>query len=243
MQLARARIWDIDILVAEPGSNPMLSYAPEDNCSITSLTPMQLFEILKDDESLEKFQTFEKVLIGGAGIYFGMEPQKIHPKLFHTYGMTETYSHIAYRHIDGIAENYKTILNTEIRSGADKCLEIRNFLTDGHWLKTNDEVEIEADGSFRFLGRADIMVNSGGLKINPIMVEHSICKQFSLPPNALVCMGIPDLRLGEKLVVHVLKQHAHLAWNFSFLETQLRPREIVFVDDIPLTANGKVRRF
>src|SRR5205085_9406362 len=62
----------------------------------------------------------------------------------------------------------------EVRLGLDArgCLTIRSALTRGETLQTNDLVELQADGSFQWLGRIDNVINSGGVKVHIEQVER-----------------------------------------------------------------------
>src|SRR5215510_8831415 len=90
--------------------------------------------------------------------------------------MTETVSHIALRRMNGPQRSERFMPFEEVRLGVDArgCLTITSALTRGELLCTNDLVEFHADGSFRWLGRIDNVINSGGVKVHIEQVERAI---------------------------------------------------------------------
>ena len=83
--------------------------------------------------------------------------------MYHTYGMTETVSHIALRHLNGRQRSDRFVPFEEVHLGVDArgCLTITSALTRGETLYTNNLVEFHTDGSFRWLGRIDNVIDWG----------------------------------------------------------------------------------
>jgi acetyl-CoA synthetase len=124
------------------------------------------------------------------------------------------------------------------------------FTPDGRWLRTGDLASCDRDGYLWYAARADDIINSGGYRIGPNEVERCLMTHPAVAMAAVV--GIPDPVRGEAVKAFVVLVDGHVP--SCELETQIRnlvkdrlakyayPREIEFVDELPLTATGKIRR-
>jgi O-succinylbenzoic acid--CoA ligase len=243
MQIFRSLVWEIPIETVKPSTTPFLNY--KGHGSIVSLTPMQLSVILNDEKQSETLKKFRIVLIGGSDISPEIEKPIADwetPIFYHTYGMTETYSHVAMRRI-GHDAFYKFILLTEAQTNQEGCLMFKNALTENKWLQTNDLAQINADGSFCIKGRVDNIINSGGVKINPEEVEEIIAAQTALSRESFYCAGIKDTVLGEKLVLVILSgAPIPDLTTVQFNQPYLRPRGIIICREILRTETNKIKR-
>ncbi len=120
----------------------------------------------------------------------------------------------------------------------------------GEWLLTGDVGIEDEDGYLWFVSRKDDVINSRGYRIGPGEIEESLMGH----PVVAMCavIGVPDEIKGQvpKAFV-VLKDGAEPTEDLEReLEHHVRtrlaahevPREIVFIDDLPRTATGKIRR-
>ena len=248
MQWVRSKVWDAEIDVLAPCANPMLTY--HGDARIVSLTPHQLFHILEAKESTERLSKFETVLIGGAPLSNALEIKILNtwPKVHfvHTFGMTETYSHFAGRTLG--EEHYLCIDETQIRTTNEDQLEISNPTTEFQWLNTRDRVEIIRENTFKWLGRSDFTINSGGLKIQIEDIEAQICEQFQLPENEFCCWYEEDQALGQRLIMLLKTEIIHNS-NLPNFEKELKaklgilaPKNIHIVNQLILTESGKIDR-
>ena len=123
----------------------------------------------------------------------------------------------------------------------------REALHDG-WYRTGDIGLRDADGYFWVHDRKKNLIISGGENIYPAEVERVLLEH----PDVVECgvIGRPDTRWDEVPVAYVIRRSGCLvdAENLkAHVLTQLArfkvPRDIVFVDDLPRTALGKVRHF
>lgn len=120
------------------------------------------------------------------------------------------------------------------------------FLPDG-WVATGDMVSRESDGHVRLLGRRKEMFVQGGYNVYPVEVENVLTTHPGVFMAAGV--GVPDAVLGEVGCYHVVRRagvnvtadelHAHCARSLADYKV---PRQFVFVDQLPLTATGKVAK-
>jgi acetyl-CoA synthetase len=114
-------------------------------------------------------------------------------------------------------------------------------------LYTGDLAEADEDGYFRFVGRADDLISSAGHRIGPGEIEDCLVRHPSVALAAVI--GIPDLVRGEaiKALVVAASPSEELAAELKALVRERLaayevPREIEFVDELPLTTSGKIRR-
>ena len=111
-------------------------------------------------------------------------------------------------------------------------------------LETNDVVRLHADGTFTIVGRADNVVNSGGVKIQIEEEEHRLKELISVP---FALTSVPDRQLGEALVLLLVRDFPMddadlFSAMKAFLPRYHVPRHILRVETVPVAGNGKVNR-
>lgn len=121
-----------------------------------------------------------------------------------------------------------------------------SFSADG-WFRTGDLGYLEADGYLTLCGRSKDLIISGGLNIYPPEVERVIMEHAAV--NACAVIGCPDAEWGEKVTaVVVLHQTESVTGDelMRFCREKLAPykspKSIVFRDDLPRNAMGKVQK-
>jgi len=191
MMLVRGFELDLALTIVTPASNP-LAALPADACfDFTAMAPFQLQEILTaTPEKKVILDRMRAIIVGGASVSEALLAQigAVEAPVFHTYGMTETVSHIALRRLNGPqASDYFWPLEG-VALGLDPrgCLTVTSVLTRRQTLVTNDRVELRPDGAFRWLGRADNVINSGGVKVQAEQVEAAVGKLFQDYRNGLL---------------------------------------------------------
>jgi acetyl-CoA synthetase len=120
----------------------------------------------------------------------------------------------------------------------------------GDWMTTGDQGVVDEEGYFTFVGRDDDVITSAGYRIGPGEIEDCLIKHPAVALAAVV--GKPDpLRTEIVKAFIVLKTNqapsAALADDIQkFVRTRLSaheyPREIAFIDEMPMTTTGKVVR-
>ena len=121
---------------------------------------------------------------------------------------------------------------------------------DGDWLLTGDLGVRDEDGAFRFVGREDDVISSAGYRIGPGEIEECLMGHAAVAMAAAV--GAPDPVRGEIVKAFVVLREgespsdglkvalqAHVRERLSAHEY---PRAVEFVDALPMTATGKIRR-
>ena len=253
MMLVRAIERKLKVIISVPSSAPEISQ----NIDFCAMTPLQV------QNSLDKIHFIKNLIIGGAAVseklkneisttlQFSNSPTRI----YETYGMSETLSHIALKQISPIQEEYFTVLNdVEISVDERNCLKIFAPKLNPEILQTNDIVELmhfdSAQGDkkqFKFLGRFDNVINSGGVKIFAEELENLVKKHID---RDLVFLGKPDETLGEKLILVIEDASTPLSMteiksqisNLKFENKFHIPKEILFLEKFPRAENGKILR-
>ncbi len=225
----------------------------------TSIVPAQFNDLmgyynLSRINKSDKGERIRSILIGGAPVSPEIEEQVRKRKFpcWETYGMTETASHFGIRRIGVEKPNVFTLLKgTEIRVDADSNLEVNVDYLGGDWLKTNDRVDIIEPDKFKWHGRSDFVINSGGFKVHPEQIEAMI-RKLDLPElrgkNFLIS-GSKDQDFGERpaMILETKESVEKIEDNLLFelkrhLPKYLNPTKILKKDKLPRTSGGKIDR-
>lgn len=244
MMVVRAIERKLNLVINTPSTKPLGDLTEE--ITFCAMSPLQV------ENSLDKIHLIKKLIIGGAAVSESLKnkiSQKVkysntQSQIFETYGMSETLSHIALKQIYPVVEeNFHTLNEIEISLDERGCLQIFAPNLNPELLITNDLVEIINGKEFRFLGRIDNVINSGGLKIYPEQLENLVKKEIT---NEVAFLGIPDEKLGQKLVLVIEGEagkniHQELS-TISYPSKNHQPKEIIFLENFPRIPNGKVNR-
>lgn len=247
MQILRAFENENTIRVMDPSSSPLDKIPNDHDYTLTSLVPFQIYHIMEDQYQFDKFLRFDCVLIGGEPIIHIRENELLEmvgdngPDLVHTYGMTETASHIATRRLGEVGYSPFSGVNPLVDEEGHLEIQIPGL---GLRLKTSDEVNIENNGRFTLKGRNSFTVNSAGRKIRIEELEHRIHAIIGdRSPHPYALWKEPDEQLGERLILMVEEQFHFPA---DHLEKELtrfdHPKRIYEVKKILRNASGKVDR-
>lgn len=244
MMVVRAVERKLKLIVKTPSAKPIGEFTEE--ITFGAMSSLQV------ENSLDKIHLIKKLIIGGAAVSESLKTKisqklknsKTQSQVFETYGMSETLSHIALKQIYPVSEEYfKTLDEVEISLDERGCLQIFAPKLNPEILITNDLVETKNGKEFRFLGRIDNVINSGGLKIYPEQLENLVKKAVS---NEVVFLGIPDEKFGQKLVVAIEGVESEYITqrlaNIRYPSKNHQPKEIIFLKDFPRIPNGKVNR-
>ncbi|ARS90721.1 acyl-CoA synthetase [Natrarchaeobaculum aegyptiacum] len=122
--------------------------------------------------------------------------------------------------------------------------------TDERWFRTGDLVERDADGYLWFVSRADDVILTSGYRVGPMEVEEAILQHPAAEQAGVV--GVPDETRGEAIKAFV--QPAGDDYEPDTLREEIRdlvrdrlaeyeyPQYVEFVDELPTTTTGKIRR-
>jgi acetyl-CoA synthetase len=120
----------------------------------------------------------------------------------------------------------------------------------GDWMTTGDQGIVDDDGYFHFVGRDDDVITSAGYRIGPGEIEDCLIRHPAVALAAAI--GKPDPVRTEIVKAFIVLKPEHtpsdaLAADIrDFVRTRLSaheyPREIAFIDAMPMTTTGKVIR-
>jgi O-succinylbenzoic acid--CoA ligase len=198
------------------------------------------------------FSEVKGILIGGSELTPSVEllTKGIQLPIFQTYGMTETSSHIAFRLISSEDTIYHCLQDVEIKLNEEGCLCINSPSTLNQWIETNDVAELIHVNQFIILGRKDFVINSGGRKIHPELIEK-YCQSF-FDHHSIVCKvftyGLNDDFYGQKLVLFIeSKDDLHFELQLiDYLKLNLEswevPKQFIILPEFLYTKSGKIDR-
>jgi O-succinylbenzoic acid--CoA ligase len=251
MLLIRGLLLNATITLLEPSGDPLQEIPVNHPYSFVSFAPVQLFPVLANPRAeKQKLARFKNILVGGAALDLQLESELagIPTRIYHTYGMTETVSHIALRQIGH--ESFYTVLNgVEIQADSRDCLMIRSASTQHEWILTNDVVTLLSDATFKLSGRIDDVINSGGIKIWPSVIEQAILECSGNRITGAFVTGIPDTKLGQQTIA-VLETEQDAVSLQRLLDRDLPqrlgkyeiPKQFYFLGRFVYTATGKINK-
>lgn len=253
MMIVRAFVLGLDLHVVPQSSNPTEYIPKKSHFTIASVVPTQLHKLEKE-ELWQELNRFDMLLVGGAPITDEIEQkmQSLKTTIYLTYGMTETVSHIAMRQLNGekASEYFRVLDGVEIDLDKKSCLTVYAPQLNEQKLKTNDICELNQKNlqQFKFIGRFDNVINSGGVKLIPEILERKLASLIIR--SDFFFAGLPDERLGEQLVLFI-ENEDHVAseslfmLKFDMLFRLVKyeiPKEIIFISKFERTPTNKIRR-
>lgn len=244
MVIVRALTCGWQLWFTEPAANPVIEL--EHELDFASFTPMQMMAIL--DENPDQLKFIRIILVGGAEI----KPQlaariaAVHSGCYETYGMTETVSHIAVKKVDGKSQLFEALPGVTCSTDDRNCLVIRASHLGKGEIITNDVVELTDSRHFQLLGRADDVINSGGVKLFPQSIEAKLEKVIT---GNYYITSVPHESRGQAVVL-MIEGEAPDEDSMRLLEEKIKPvlskfelpAEIRFVTRFSRTESGKVKR-
>ena len=246
MMLVRAMVLGLELDHVPPTSTPLSGITREyDFCA---MVPMQA------EKSIKQLGKIKTLIVGGGPISPELENslQKKKLRIFETYGMTETCSHVAVRQLSGTgvkekqktAGAFHTLPGITVTQDKRNCLVLHAKDLSEAPIVTNDVVTLLSDTEFQWLGRFDNVINSGGVKLIPEVIEEKLRPILS---ERFMVAGVPDKSLGQKLVLIVEgmtnKQalHEKIA-GLGTLDKWEMPKDIFTVAHFKTAENGKLLR-
>ncbi|WP_310993781.1 AMP-binding protein [Aequorivita marina] len=239
MMLVRAMIAGWNLYTAAPEKNPL-----KRNDSPFDFTAMVPYQVL---HSLAELHKVKKLIVGGGAVPWQLEAelQSLSTSIFATYGMTETISHIAVRPINGKEKSdvFSALPKVDFALTETGCLIINAPEISEAAVVTNDVVELLSPTSFKFLGRIDNVINSGGIKIHPEAVETKLSPYINKP---FFIASEKNDALGEQVILLVEAEEQLLLQDFSealqALSTYEKPKKIYTLQQFAYTDTGKIKR-
>lgn len=231
----------------------------------TSLVPTQLLRLLDHPRGPDALRSFDAVLVGGAAMppRLRRRAERAHVHVVATYGMSETAGGCVYDgkplpcteiafddegriHLGGATVAHGYLGRPDLTAAAFGVDE------DGtRWFRTDDVGHTDEQSRLHVDGRIDDLVNTGGLKVAPRLVEEAIIDH--VPGVAeVVVVGSPDPEWGEVVCALVVLEpgavragltayelRAHLR---GILPDHALPRRAVTAGAVPTRGPGKPDR-
>lgn len=217
----------------------------------TALTPMQLLKAMDTLLGIEALRLFDAILVGGAPLRADDQraAKELGITIVSTYGSSETSG--------GCVYNGKPIPGAKVRVTGERIYLGGPMVTQGYrnadvlrtndafaepgWFATTDTGELN-DGVLTVTGRMDTIIDTGGLKIHPEVLERRMTDLVDV--TAACVVGIPDHRLGQAIVA-AYEGSADPTEIIEALDDLPRwqlPKEVRRVDSLPLAGPGKADR-
>lgn len=236
MMVVRAIILGLELDVISPSLDDL-------NCneyySFAAVVPLQL-------EKLTDFpHNIKTIIVGGAPVSERIKQKLFNSKfeIFETYGMTETVSHVAVRNLKtklNLHNNpFKVLPDVKISKGENNCLVIEASHLASKKIVTNDIVNLISKTSFNLLGRVDNIINSGGIKLNPELIEQKLSLVIE---NRYFISSEPNKILGSQVVLIIESKNKTETIDFSVLDKYEIPKTIYYLEAFAETNNGKLDR-
>lgn len=248
MMIARSIIGGLDMYIAENISLPEIPDGVD--IYFAALVPYQMNAILEDDVATEHWKRVKKIIVGGGHVDKTLEAKlrEWPNEIYESFGMTETISHVALRRISGTKERepFRALDTIDIEQDERGCLIIHSEALPQNPTVTNDIIEMVDKRSFHWMGRSDNLINSGGVKIIPEVIEKIVKPHMN---TRFFFAGMPDEQLGDKVVLIIESQPLSEA-DEAVLMDQIRqelskyevPKEVHYLDEFVETENGKIHR-
>ncbi len=199
MNIVRALIAGHSVWAERPSMHFDPSWNPEHiHWDWWTTTPAMMTAFL---EAKLDVNVFKKVLLGGGKVQpqLMVELNNYRGICYESYGATETLTHIAVRLISPSPTLFRLLDGVSITPTKDG-IEINDQVTNIH-VVLNDAIEFVTENEFEVLGRMDDVINSGGIKIHPLMVEELISKWTSMP---FYVTQSSEVKCGSALTLVVL---------------------------------------
>ena len=253
MMLVRSIVADLDLYISDLSTNPLdkVNWRSNDKINFAPMTPMQ-FENLCT-KNMKSLSLFDNILLGGSQV----NDQQLkyirgaEPNVYIGYGKTETITHLALKKLNHNPDsNYHVLDGFHIEKNSDDCLVVYADHLPGKII-TTDIIDMISFTEFSWKGRADGIINSGGLKINPAELENAIDKHIDLP---FFISSVRHEKLGETVVFFVETNNLiSIAERLDFAKKIIavfkkeklgnrRPRLLYIVGKFIMTGSGKIDR-
>ncbi|MHB1473676.1 MAG: o-succinylbenzoate--CoA ligase [Dermatophilaceae bacterium] len=227
--------------------------------AFTALVPTQLVRLLASSDGRQSLTRYAAVLVGGAAapssLLAGAKDAGV--RVVTTYGMSETAGGCVY---DGKPLDVSLVQLEEdgrIRLGGatlaqgylgEPALTATVFVVDDadrRWFRTDDVGHLDDRGALVVDGRIDDLINTGGLKVAPRLVEEALAGLDAIAEAVVV--GSPDPEWGEVVSAAVVATHGSPPPTLDDVRARLRgilpdhalPRRLATLPELPLRGPGK----
>ena len=244
MMIVRALEANAELIVESPSNHPLSDYDGS-RIDLIAVVPSQAL-FLANHVSL--LNNVSSMIVGGGEIAPELwEKLAVLPyRIYSTYGMTETCSHVALAKISREKEPYKALPGVEFAVDDRDCLIIKAPKYSFGKLVTNDIVRLLSPLSFKWIGRYDNVINTGGIKVFPEEVEQKIAH---IIPTRFYIGSRKSEKWGNEVVLFMecdglsdYQKDIIMADISKILSPIERPKDIIFLEKFQETSSGKIKR-
>jgi O-succinylbenzoic acid--CoA ligase len=243
----------------------------EHRASLVSLVPPVLGRMLQDGFAAPPALRAVLLGGAGCSRQLADQARHAGCPLVTSYGLTETGSQIAARRYaerhaplpqrDGCVSSGHALDGVEIKIVGGRIAVRTGALFSGYlgaggtspldadgWFLTSDRGELGPHGDLYVLGRTDLVIVTGGENVDAEEVERAL---RMLPEVRDACVfGVPSVEFGQRVVAVVVPAAGTLPFELEHLTVRLGlqlarfklPRAVVFAEELPCTASGKLDR-
>ena len=249
MMIVRAFALSLDLHIIDPRGSILENLKIADRFRFTAMVPLQLHRAIHEDRARVERQ-FEMILLGGGPVSDALieDLQGLSTQVYQGYGSTETVTHVAMRRLNGPEPHgtFKALGKVHFARDPRGCLVVYTPHLSVKQHVTNDLVELLDDTHFRWLGRWDHVILSGGKKIFPEQLEAKTAGQLPYPHYF---SSMPDPVLGQAVVLMLETNNPQeevlpevMDRIMKILHPHEWPRRVIALKKIERTSSGKVKR-
>ena len=238
MMIVRAMVSGGELWVERPSNDPI--HQDYGSIDLIPIVPSQINALLHS----QFLHNIRNVLIGGGAITAYCEEKLISSGInaYATYGMTETCSHVALRHIG--TDFYEALPGITFDIDNRNCLVINATQFTFDTITTNDIVDLCDHTKFKWVGRHDNVINTGGIKVFPEDIERKLQYLIDLP---FYIAGTPDAKWGEAVTLYIESEQYDTSTLHEKIKSKLDnryhiPKRIICVEKFQRTQSGKIKR-
>jgi len=229
MMVVRAFALQLDIHFIDPRGSILEKLEPTERFRFTAMLPLQLHRIIQEDKARVERQ-FQTILLGGGPVSQALQEdlRGLNVEVFQSYGSTETVTHVALRRLNGpeTEDAFRALGDVHFARDPRGCLVVYTPHLKVKQHVTNDLADVLDDHRFRWLGRYDNVILTGGRKIHPEQLE---ARTAGVLPYPHYFTAVPDDVLGQAIML-VLEtdrpQEEVLPEVLNTLMTTLEPYEL-----------------
>lgn len=238
MMIVRAIVSQAALWIEHPDNSPLKQdYGIID---LLPIVPSQLEWLLSENN---KYKAIRNLIVGGGAIPHSLEQKLIASGInaYATYGMTETCSHVALRHIGD--NTYFALPDITFDIDLRNCLIINAPNFSFKQITTNDIVELIDNTHFIWKGRFDNVINTGGIKVFPEEIEKKLSEFISIP---FFITSQKSEKWGEEIIMYIETPNQDVYEIEKIVRKNLDkysiPKKIIPIPLFNRTESGKIIR-
>ncbi len=197
MMVVRAEVSGAALTLETPTNSPLGNDTDPRPIKLLPVVPSQIMAL----NGTLRPGAVENIIVGGAPMDASTEQtaRKLPARIWATYGMTETCSHVALRDVSAGGRHFTALPGFTFSTDNRGCLVIEHDVMSFRRLVTNDVVQLLSPSGFIWLSRFDNVINSGGIKLFPEQLERLIAPHMGNIPFYITSR--PSAVWGEEAVM------------------------------------------